>query len=490
MIRKTSIILALLAGITLQGCSSDPSMPDGKHHPVLLVQSFEIQGEYGESVSVGRAMARSLALSLAQIEAVTVLPVPELGDSSEAAGTTHRIGGTLTRKDGVVVAEVRVQMAGRLEPLLELYESTPTSNLSGLATTIARQIATRLELEYPRLYDYQYDVKGGAALAASAEGQEAGLAWMAADVVTLARSSATLVELFPEDPAAHYLNAWAWLYSWDSDPTPEKLADLRERLVELDRVDPGSPFDELMRGYIYRSSGKPDWAIRLYSEVLARSDLSVKTRAWALRQRAMTYMQTGDNTEARADAEESARLGPASASSMFALSKILEIEGRSEEAVAAARVGLTFDPESWRQLQRLGLVLAKGGRYDEAVETIGRACESGQNQETCANLAGTLLKGGKQAEAAEAAVHAEELTGTAFGFYNLACYRALAKEPQLAIAALVHSLELGFSDALVMTDSDLDNIRSVPGFDELVAEVESRLKSKQEISVSVFPWQA
>jgi tetratricopeptide (TPR) repeat protein len=489
MIRKTSTMLVLLSGLMLQGCNSDHVVPDGNQHPVLLVQSFATHGEYAKSMSVGRAMARSLAQNLSQLDSVTVLPVPELGDSSAVAETTHSIAGTLTQQDGIVVAEVRIRIAGDQEPLLEVSSSTTIGNLPELATSLAKQIADRLDLEYPRLYDYQYDIKGSVAMAASPEGQAAGRAWRESDAVTLARISATLVEIFPEDPAAHYLDAWAYLYSWDRDPTPETLAHLRERLAELNRVDPSSPFDELLRGYIYRSSGKPDWAVRLYSEVLARSDLSVNTRAWALRQRAMTFMQIGNNSNARADAEESVRLGPASASGMFALSKILEVEGHFEDAIASARVGLTFNPDSWRQLQRLGLVLVKAGQYDEALETIGRACESGQNQEVCANLAVTLLKGGKPAEAAQAADNAEELTGTAFGLYNLACYRALAEEPQLALATLARALELGFSDALLKTDTDLDAIRSLPGFDEYVAEVETRLRSKQDISVAVFPWQ-
>jgi len=106
----------------------------------------------------------------------------------------------------------------------------------------------------------------------------------------------------------------------------------------------------------------------------------------------------------------------------------------------------------------------------------------GGNQEACANLAVTLLKGGDRDRAAEAAADVEKLVDTSYGLYNLACYRALA--------FLRRSLELGFSDTLLFNDPDLEPLRGTEAFRKIQEEVENRLRSRREISVSVFPWQA
>jgi Tfp pilus assembly protein PilF len=298
------------------------------------------------------------------------------------------------------------------------------------------------------------------------------------------------VEKFPEDPAAHLLDAWALVYTWDAAPTSEILAALGERLAELSRVDPSSPYDELMRGFIYRSSGEPDLARMLYSRVVARTDLTRTTRAWALRQRSLTYQIIGNAAAARDDAEKAIELDPVNASSLFALSRALEAMGRLDDAVSVSRQALALTPFAWRQHQRLGLVLSRLGMFDEAVLFLERACRLGENQEACANLAVTLQRGGREPEALAAAKHAESLGGSPFGPYNLACYWSLAGETTLAIGALRRSLELGFADVLITTDPDLDVLRGDPEFEAIVVEVGERLRSRRELSLSVFPWQA
>ena len=166
-------------------------------------------------------------------------------------------------------------------------------------------------------------------------------------------ASAAVAEEFSDDPTAHVLHAWALTLAWDAAPRGDTLAALHERLVLLDRVDPGSPYDDLIRAYVYRSSGEPGQARVVYSWVLDGVDLSSAARAWALRQRALAGLQVGDYESAARDAQEAAALDPLKPANLVALSKTLEALGRMEEAADASRRALALAPH-WRHYQRLG----------------------------------------------------------------------------------------------------------------------------------------
>jgi Flp pilus assembly protein TadD len=172
------------------------------------------------------------------------------------------------------------------------------------------------------------------------------------------------------------------------------------------------------------------------------------------------------------------------------LSKALETLGRLDDAIVRSNQALALQATWWRHHQRLGLVLFRAEQFDDAVRSIDRACQISRNQEACANLAVVLERTGRDEEARAAAEDAETLAGNRWGHYNLACYHALAGEPRQALDALRHSVDLGFADLLISTDSDLEGLRGEPGFAELEAAVEERLNLRRELSKSVFPWQA
>ena len=73
---------------------------------------------------------------------------------------------------------------------------------------------------------------------------------------------------------------------------------------------------------------------------------------------------------------------------------------------------------------------------------------------------------------------------------SIACYRARAGQPAAAIEALRRSVELGYTDTLITTDSDLDSLREDARFRVIASEVEERLRTRRELSGSMFPWQA
>ncbi len=49
--------------------------------------------------------------------------------------------------------------------------------------------------------------------------------------------------------------------------------------------------------------------------------------------------------------------------------------------------------------------------------------------------------------------------------------------------------DLGFADALIMTDPDLASLRTDPEFKTIAEEIEDRIRIRRQLSDSVFPWQ-
>jgi len=480
--------MALVGLSHLVGCGT-PSRETEGSRPAIGVLPFEVLGQEEGSEDVGRAFAESLVIGLGQVSGLELLEPPP-GGAEDAGHATRLLTGTLTRDDQAVSAELRLLDAANREPVWTAAMREESGDLPALAARVAGEVVEVLGLSSGKLYDYIGNVTGGAEMSASPLADRAWDSRRRNGLDELLRTSSELTERFPDDPAAHVLNAWALTRVWDAAPSADTLAQLRERLVALDRVDPTSPYDELLRAYVYRSSGSPDHARALYSKVLTRKDLTNTLRAWALRQRSLAGQQLGDAEAARRDAEEAVALDPLNALSLVALSRSLEALGQLDGAVASSKRALSLEPFAWRHLQRLGLVYSRAGRYDEAVEALRRACELSQAQEACANFAVSLLRMGNDADAREAAERAAALVETAWGNYNLACYQALAGESAAAIGSLGRAFDLGYADSLVTTDPDLDSLRGKPEFEKIVGGVEERLRSRREQSGSIFPWQA
>jgi tetratricopeptide (TPR) repeat protein len=489
--RVSTCGLVSLAALALLACAQpSPEQEIGKAS-VFLVLPFEVEGQEDGAGYVGLATARSFAATLERAAGIQVLEVPETAAEPEAAGETHRITGMLSRDGESVLARVEMGDASGRSVLWETEMSWPVGDLSGLAFRLAKELVRANGISYPALYDYIGDLTGGPGMAESPLTEQAREAWRTSNREALLEASAGLVERFADDPAAHALSAWASMLAWDQDPSREEpLARLKERLATLARLDPSSPYDEFMLGYIYRSSGQAEEARVLYSRLLSRTDLSTVARSWALRQRSYTYAQAGNAEAARDDAEESVRLDPAHASGHVALSRALEALDLLDDAISSSRRALALQPDSWRQHQRLGLVLSRAGRHEEAVRSLDRACDMSGSQEACANLSVALIRGRDERRGRSVQAAAESMTASPWGYYNLACFSALAGERALAIERLRRSLDLGFADLLINTDPDLDSLRGDPEFQAIVTAVEERLSSRQQLSMSAFPWQA
>ena len=133
---------------------------------------------------------------------------------------------------------------------------------------------------------------------------------------------------------------------------------------------------------------------------------------------------------------------------------------------------------------------SRAGRTEPATRSLRAACDLGNNQESCANLAVILGRAGKAVDAREAAQYAETLAGTAWGAYNLACYRSQSGDPGGAVRELRRAFELGFADSLIATDPDLDALRGLQEFEDIALAIEERVTNLRRQSSSIFPWQS
>lgn len=214
-----------------------------------------------------------------------------------------------------------------------------------------------------------------------------------------------------------------------------------------------------------------------YSETLERTDISPHLRAWLYRRRAWANKVAGDYAAAIADATQAVELDWSDGASYARLASILRSSERLEESLTAGRKAVLMNPANYNHWNILALSLGDLKRWNEAAEAAGKACSLGPSSQFCGNYAITLAQAGRAVEAAEAANQASRLPAMVYGFYNLACYRALAGDKRGALRDLHAALDLRFADALIRDDEALRSLHGNPEFEAIVAEVDKRLRA-------------
>lgn len=85
------------------------------------------------------------------------------------------------------------------------------------------------------------------------------------------------------------------------------------------------------------------------------------------------FADAGDNVQAEALARKAQRISPASPQVLWALGRILQLQGRYDDALAVADAALAVNPELGAAWQMRGDSLANAGRQREAVEAYVKA---------------------------------------------------------------------------------------------------------------------
>lgn len=482
-------VATLVFAILVCGCGPRSRDAGPRGTPVLAIDPFDVVGQDDGAEFVGRAFAESIALGIRQAEGIVLAPRTGFAGSGPDNDATHLLTGSLTREGEVVRLDIQLRDASSLAITWQAGLRSEIGDFSQLAACATRRTVAALDASYPKLFE---NIGNAPCQPENANLQlmdDAITAWRRSRLDDFVRLSSELVVEQPLNLYAHAVHAAALAQAWDAAPVAETLAGLKHRLSEMDRLDPSNPYADILLAYVYRSSGEPEWAIELCGRLLERSDLTHASRSWILRQRSYASLQIGEAAQARLDAEQSVRLDPTAAGSHFALSRVLESLGDLDGAMRASTRALELEPLGWHYHQRLGLVLARLERPDEAIFHLDRGCELSRRQDACANRAVALYHSGRGEAAKAAAAQAELLAESPWGLYNLACYRALAGQRTAAIDSLQRALELGFSDFLISTDPDLDSLRGVDAFESIVAEATRRFDIRRDLTKTTFPWQ-
>ena len=131
-----------------------------------------------------------------------------------------------------------------------------------------------------------------------------------------------------------------------------------------------------------------------------------------------------------------------------------------------------YDATETAALRAAGQSLIAAGKWTEAAAKFGALVDASPDDASAWHMLGYSLHGAGELDAAmKAHRKAAEFPAVApIATYNIACVHALRGESDAAIEALHKARELGFNNAnQLKTDPDMDNLRSDPRFDEIVA---------------------
>lgn len=463
-----------------------------RNHTVLVIP-FEVRGRTEGADFVGRAVAEAIAGRLAESNDLSVLPVPsapaEAGHPvdarrmASAMGADRVLTGALTFQGSSVNARVNLLDPARAHLLWSTERSASDVLLSDLSFQIASETAARLGASYPKLYEAPSRVSGGPRMAVSVELANV-IAAFAKDPDSALVTTRALVTAFPDEYDALVLHTLALVDRFYKTGSSADRRTLDEALAALDHIDSANPYTPIWRGWLAGLDGGFAESVAAATSVLARNDLSNSFRAWGLRRRSNARTELQQFDEAIKDSEQALVLDPSEPYSLLALSFALRRAGRYDDAVTRAQQAVALLPNEWSAYDKLGLALNRLGRDREAAIAFERACELGHSQSSCALYAGCLQRLHRVADGMEAASAAAKLPESLYGAYNLACYWALAGDTPQALYWLGRAADLGYSNARVRADSDLQSLHGNPKFEAIVAVIEKQAETQKRQTAS------
>lgn len=482
----TLVGVVLAAGIVLGWLLFD-SPPKPVSASTVLILPLEVHGQVSGAAYLGAAFAQALAVNIAEVESLKVLPVPRPTDvervpADERArfarqrGAGRLVLGALSRREeGRAHVSLTLVDAVENRILFGVQEEGSEDEILGLAATFARRIGGKLGVVYPELHVHITDLTGGPAMSSSPLLGPALAALRQNEIERSEVSTRALLDAFPDEPAALALRSLALMLAFDADGEPGDRVALERMLDRLEATKRGYPYADFFRANLLYYDGRVPEAMERFTRLLERGELAPAARAWVLRFRSFGKQRTRDLEGALADLEESHRLDPASAVTHGMLSNVLYLLGRYEEALTRAQQGQALAPHSWRNLMAEGHALLALARPAEAVTPLDKACGIARSQMACGLWAVALVHAGRPDEARKTAEHSRSLIDTVWGAYNLACHHALLGETAEALRWLERSVKLGLDDSSLETDSDLQSVRAEPEFQRLVEKVRQRV---------------
>lgn len=474
----------------------------------ILILPFLVHGQPDDSQSTGVAVAEAIAVNLARARELTILPLPETsGSATEAmalarsSGAGRVLRGTLSSAEGGFEVQLTLLHAVNHRILWGTTADDSSTDLSGLAAGLAKQVAAEMGVPLGRSYSYPMYLDGDPEMLVSADAIEALRSWRLGDVDRGQQATERLVVDFPTEIGAHALNAHLLMQSWASSALPEARAKLQRVLAAMNRLDPENPYGPVFTAYMQQldaSYAGDDAELRArvletvaVNERLAeREDLTPACRAWLLRgaanfrvTRGLSFEnwhldapspEHGPSAETLASLEEAVRLDPANPWGYYYLAAALHLAGRTPEAVGFAARAADIFP-SYRTLkQGLGRLLVSQEQWQDASAALRDTCTP-DRPDSCAYYAVVLKRAGRDEEAREQVRAISNEIDSALARYHLARYWALSGDRALALEQLGRSRDLGLANRRIVRDPELETLRGDPEFEAIVAEVKKRI---------------
>ena len=237
--------------------------------------------------------------------------------------------------------------------------------------------------------------------------------------------------------------------------------------------------DHAARGYDALLKGRVNEAIRLLEMAVA----GAPANALYAQRLGLAYLEAGRNTQAQWTLEGAYRLSP-SRTTLFYLGcvyqnlKLPDVAIGFFNQVKAAPAGDTSlaEPAAGYEAAaeaKIGECYIKKGDYDRAIEVLTRTTLLYPNYPHAYFYLGVAHweKGDPDLGVEQFFKVIELYPQESAAYYNVACYYSLKGIPDLALVWLEKALHAGFKQFTHMrSDHDLDNIRSLPAYNALVAK--------------------
>ncbi len=259
----------------------------------------------------------------------------------------------------------------------------------------------------------------------------------------------------------------------------EFARQLFERAIELDP------------GYALAHAGVADCCAFLYqyfdaSDANLQKAISASKRALDLAPHlaephasaGLAISLTGKFDEAQKEFEEAMRLNPKSFEAAYFYARACMAVGRNEEAVQWYERAVAVRPDDFAAMMLLGNSYTSVGRLEESTRAMRRAYDAARkhlelnpdNPRALYMGAACLIDLGEKEKALDWTRRAEAMEpDDPSVLYNIACDYAMLEMPGEGVKALTKAINNGFGHwKWIEHDSTLDNLRSEPGFIELL----------------------
>lgn len=222
-------------------------------------------------------------------------------------------------------------------------------------------------------------------------------------------------------------------------------------------------------------------------EAVAQADAASKraleldpNSAEAHSSRGLTLSHQHRYAESQAEFEEAMRLDPTLYEAPYFYGRTLQSQGKLHEAAKMYERAVAIRPDEYQTLSYLAMAYQSLGDKENLLETSQRMVKAAERAimlnpgDSRALYLGAinLERIGEHERAAEWADRALHLDPShPVMLYNLACFHSVAGRTDAALELVEKALELGFLHReWYLTDSDLENVRTHPRFNELMAK--------------------